>query len=313
MTNARWQRWMVWSSLLLTVAWVAWQWSISPVAALAGPALAWLAMRLLMALQFVAMAWANREEPMPRPGVGRMVRAWWTEAGWASVIFGWWQPFRRGAIPDWLPGCAAGGEDAELEATAPAPRGVVLVHGFLCNRGFWTPWLPLLRARGHAFVAVDLEPPFGSIDGYAAQIDAAVRRVTEATGRAPVVIGHSMGGVAARAWLRACDAGRAEACAHRIITLGAPHAGTWPARFSHAVNGREMALEGPWVQALRQAEPAGRARRKDDVVAVGIEAGETGRAATLPGADNRLVEGVAHVQLAFHPPVVQACLDLLRD
>lgn len=313
MTNARWQRWMVWSSLLLTVAWVAWQWSISPVTALAGPALAWLAMRLLMALQFVAMAWANREEPMPRPGVGRMVRAWWTEAGWASVIFGWWQPFRRGAIPDWLPGSAAGGEDAELEATAPAPRGVVLVHGFLCNRGFWTPWLPLLRARGHAFVAVDLEPPFGSIDGYAAQIDAAVRRVTEVTGRAPVVIGHSMGGVAARAWLRACDAGRAEACAHRIITLGAPHAGTWPARFSHAVNGREMALEGPWVQALRQAEPAGRAARFTCFYSNCDNIVFPARAATLPGADNRLVEGVAHVQLAFHPPVVQACLDLLRD
>ena len=59
----------------------------------------------------------------------------------------------------------------------PAPAqgwpSVVLVHGFLCNRGFWTPWLPLLRERGHAFVAVDLEPPFGSIDDYAGTIDAA--------------------------------------------------------------------------------------------------------------------------------------------
>ena len=29
----------------------------------------------------------------------------------------------------------------------------------------------------------------------------------------------------------------------------------------------------------------------------------------LPGADNRLVEGVAHMQMAFHPMVVQACLE----
>ena len=31
--------------------------------------------------------------------------------------------------------------------------------------------------------------------------------------------------------------------------------------------------------------------------------------AMLPGADNRLVEGVAHMQMAFHPMVVQACLE----
>ena len=29
----------------------------------------------------------------------------------------------------------------------------------------------------------------------------------------------------------------------------------------------------------------------------------------LPGADNRLVEGVALMQMAFHPTVVRACLE----
>ncbi len=307
MANERWQRWVVLGGLLLTVAWVAWHWSASPWMALAWPVLALLAVRLWMALQFVAMAWANRAEPLPRPGPGRMLQAWWVEGGWASVIFCWWQPFRRAAVPDWLPPRAPDGTGA------PAPRGVVLVHGFLCNRGFWTPWLRLLRARGHAFVAVDLEPPFGSIDGYAPQIDAAVRRVAEATGRAPVVIGHSMGGIAVRAWLRACDAGRAETCAHRVVTLGSPHRGTWPARFSRSVNGRQMVLDGPWVQALRQAEPAGRAARFTCFYSNCDNIVFPASTATLPGADNRLVEGVAHVQLAFHPPVIEACLELLAD
>jgi hypothetical protein len=33
----------------------------------------------------------------------------------------------------------------------------------------------------------------------------------------------------------------------------------------------------------------------------------------LPGADNRLVLGAAHVQLAFLPQVIQASLALLDD
>ncbi|KQR41429.1 triacylglycerol lipase [Acidovorax sp. Leaf160] len=306
MSNARWQRWMVFVNLALTVAWIAWQWPRSPGWALGGPVLALLGFRMLMGLQFVLMARANRADPSPAPSGGQMLRAWWAESGWATRVFGWWQPFRRGAIADWLPERSGG-------AQGPAPRGVVLVHGFLCNRGFWTPWLPLLRERGHAFVAVDLEPPFGSIDDYAATIDAAVRRVTEATGRAPVVIGHSMGGIAARAWLRACDAGRAEACAHRVITLGSPHGGTWAGRFSNAVNGRQMALEGEWVQALRRAEPPGRAARFTCFYSSCDNIVFPARTATLPGADNRFVPGVAHVQMAFHPAVMQACLELLAD
>ena len=291
---------MVGAQLALTAAWVAWQWAVSPWRALAGPVVAVLLMRAVMGLQFVLMARANRQDPVPRPLLAQVVRAWWAETRWATVIFGWWQPFRSEAIPDWLPQRAPG--------AAPGPRGVVLVHGFLCNRGFWTPWLPLLRARGHAFVAVTLNPPFGSIDAYAATIDDAVRRVTEATGLAPVVIGHSMGGVAARAWLRSCDEQRAQACVHRVITLGSPHGGTWAARLSRATNGRQMALGSDWLCALQQAEPAGRAGRFicwysncDNIVF-------PASVATLAGADNRLVEGVAHVQMAFHPPVVQACL-----
>ena len=67
-----------------------------------------------------------------------------------------------------------------------------------------------------------------------------------------------------------------------------------------------MALGGEWVRQLQQEEPAARAARFtcwysncDNIV---FPAGT----AMLPGADNRLVEGVAHMQMAFHPMVVQA-------
>lgn len=299
MTNARWQRWLVGIHLLLIAGWMAWFWGRSPALALAGVAAVPLMFRLGMVPQFLLMAWASRGDPAPRPGPAQLLRAWWAESRWAGLVFGWWQPFRHQAVADWLP------------APPTGRRGVVLVHGFLCNRGFWTPWLPLLRARGHAFVAVTLEPAFGSIDAYAPAIDAAVRRVAEATGRAPVVVGHSMGGLAARAWLRAVP--DAAARVHRVVTLGTPHHGTWAAGGARSVNGRQMRLHGPWVQALHAQEPAEVAARCvcwysncDNVV-------YPPSAAMLAGADNRFIAGAAHVEMAFRPEVVRDCLELLLE
>jgi triacylglycerol esterase/lipase EstA (alpha/beta hydrolase family) len=186
---------------------------------------------------------------------------------------------------------------------------VVFVHGFFCNRGVWTPWLRRLQGR-HAFVAVSLEPLFGSIDDYAPQIDEAVQRVTRATGLAPLLVCHSMGGLAARAWLRRM---KAEARVHHVVTIGTPHRGTWLARFGHGTNGRQMRLLSDWHARLDEGMPAHRPAlftcwysNCDNIVF-------PASTATLPGACNRLVRGAAHVQLAFVPQVMQATLALLDD
>ena len=300
MSNARWQRWLVAAQGLLAGLWLLPWWPSSRTLALAGVLAVPLLARLALAPQFLLMAWVARRTGQERPGARALARAWWAETRWAALVFGWWQPFRHRALPDWLPPPREG---------ARGPRGVVLVHGFLCNRGFWLPWMRLLRARGHPYVAVTLEPPFGSIDDYAATLDAAVARVAQATGQAPLVVAHSMGGLAVRAWLRAVPG--AQARVHRVATIGTPHHGTWPARHARSTNGRQMRLHGDWVRALAQQEPA--ARRAlfvcwhspcDNVV-------YPASAAVLEGADNRRVAGAAHVELAFHPRVVRECLELL--
>ncbi len=298
-SNARWQRWLVAAQLLLMATWALACWSYSPALALAGALAVPLLARLAMAPQFALMAWVVRRAGGTPPPARQLLRAWWAEAGWAARVFGWWQPFRHRALPDWLP-----------ESPGPAPRGVVLVHGFLCNRGFWLPWLRLLRARGHAYVALTLEPPFAGIDDYADAIDEAVRRVQQATGRAPLVLAHSMGGLAVRAWLRATP-GAAERV-HRVATIGTPHHGTWAARHARSANGRQMRLHGGWVRALDAGEDAAlRARFVcwhspcDNVV-------YPPQAAQLQGADNRRIDGAAHVELAFHPQLVREVLALLE-
>ena len=187
-------------------------------------------------------------------------------------------------------------------------RGAVFIHGFVCNRGFWNPWLERLRASGHPFIAVNLEPVFGSIEDYAPIIEDAVRRLTQATGLPPVLICHSMGGLAARVWLRAKSA---DARVHHVITIGSPHHGTWLGQFSHLENGRQMRLRNPWLEEL--AEHGGQCATPaftcwysncDNIVF-------PASTATLEGADNRLIRGVAHVDLAFHPVVMDESLAMV--
>ncbi|MCT6717477.1 triacylglycerol lipase [Acidovorax sp. K2F] len=291
---ARWQRTLLLFILLTIAAWLVWQWPHSPLRAVLGALVPLGIYLVVMAVEFVLMHITNRADAAPRARLSQVVGAWWAEVWVALMVFCWRQPFRHDSVPDWLP------------AQPTGKRGVVLVHGFMCNRGLWLPWFAPLQARGHAYVAVNLEPAMGSIDEYADIIEDAVCQVTAATGQAPVLLCHSMGGLAVRAWLRAHQA---DGRVHRVLTLGTPHGGTWLGRFSRAVNGRQMSLAGDWVVALQRAEPAGRAAlftcwysNCDNIVFPATTA-------ALAGAEHRLVEGVAHVQMAFDPGVMKACLE----
>jgi pimeloyl-ACP methyl ester carboxylesterase len=206
------------------------------------------------------------------------------------------QPFRSESIEDYLP--------------QNDRRGVVFIHGLACNRGLWTPWLKELRAQGHAFIAVNLEPVFGSIDDYAAIVDAAVQRVRKRTGLSPVLVCHSMGGLAARAWLRNASA---DVNVHRIVTIGTPHHGTTLARYSIGINGSQMRINSEWLRELESREVAqGYARficwySNSDNVVIPAATG------SLRGADNRLIPAVGHVALAFCPEVMFATLSMITD
>ncbi len=263
--------------------------------ALAGFILVVLGYSGFLAIEFVALRFVNRGDPVPQPSWKELAKAWFGETLTAPLVFCWRQPFRSQAIPDQL----------AAPAVVPGLRGVVFVHGFFCNRGFWTPWLKRLQGTGHAFVAVNLEPPFASIDDYAPQIEDAVQKVTAATGLPPLLVCHSMGGLAVRAWLKAMAA---ETRVHHVVTLGTPHRGTWLARFSRVANGRQMQLLGAWHRELDQGMAPNRHTlftcwysNCDNIVF-------PSSTATLPGADNRLLRGAAHVQLAFLPEVMRATL-----
>jgi hypothetical protein len=278
--------------LSLALLWFAWHVREAPLRALSGAVVIFFGYSIVLAIEFLLLRVVIRGDSAPAPTLSQLLGAWWAETRMGLRVFFWRQPWRWRAQPDFLgPG-------------VHGKRGAVFIHGFVCNRGFWTPWLRRLRAQGHAFCAVNLEPVFGSIDDYVGIVDAAVRRVTEATGLPPVLICHSMGGLAARAWLRHADAARV----HQVVTIGSPHHGTWLARFSHLPNGRQMRRHGEWLRQLEREE-AGRARPPflcwfsncDNIVFPPTTA-------TLASADNRLVQGAAHVDLGFRPEVMEVSL-----
>ena len=299
---ARLQQCITFGLIAFAAFWLAAWGPNSPVVAVVGALATLFGYTVFLAIECGLMLRAHRGDPAPKPTFGQVLRAWLHECGTSPRVFYWRQPFRSRAVPDHLP---AGG-------SARGRRGVVLVHGLVCNRGFWTPWLRQLRSRGHPFIALNLEPVFGPIDGYAPAIDAAVARLQALTGQPPVMVCHSMGGLAARAWLRwARQKGNAAAAerVHRIVTIGTPHHGTALARFSRGAHALPMRPGSDWLEALARSEPAGQAARftcwysNCDPIVFPCST------ATLPGADNRFVAGLPHVALAFHPPLVQAVLD----
>ena len=297
---AKLQRWMVAVTVLAALAWLLWaqRAGLGAVAMLAGAALALLPHAPLLAIEFLLLAAVGRDAAVPRASAWALLRAWAGEVLASWQVFNWRQPFFAQHDPD-LP-------------ARPGQTAVLLVHGYFCNRAIWLPWLRRLRGQGVPCTALTLEPAFGRIDDWVPLIERAVAELQGSSGRAPLVVAHSMGGLAVRAWMASqADAAAADERVLRVITIAAPHQGTWMARFGHSPNARQLRPGHAWLAALAAAEqPARRARfscfygHADNIVF-------PASAATLAGAQNHHLAAVAHVAMMMHPAIwaeLQRCL-----
>lgn len=152
----------------------------------------------------------------------------------------WLLPFEGRALrPDPLPA---------REGAVP----VLMVHGYLSNRGMLAPLVRALERAGAPQVfTFNCQGIFTPIDGLVAQLDACVVRTLEATGREHLVlVCHSMGGLVARAWLAKHGARRIE----RVVTVASPHNGTLVAALGLGANARQMRPGSDFLRALAAAE-----------------------------------------------------------
>lgn len=286
-------------ALLLALGGVVWTWTGAP------PALALVVAGLAvglhlggLALEFLLVPMVRGgSEPAPAPRATELARAFVGETVAAHRSFFGAQAFRHERWPD------------RPARTATPLRGVVLVHGFVCNRGLWNGWLARLAREGNPCIAPSLAPVFGGIDAYVNELERCVRELEHATGMAPVLVGHSMGGLVLRAWwVRHGRAGRI----HHAITIGTPHRGTWLARFAFSRNGRQMRAGSRWLQQLEQAEAAAPRMPLTAFYSACDNIVMPPALAVLPWADCRHLPACGHVQLVEHDAPWQAARQKLQ-
>ncbi len=177
---------------------------------------------------------------------------------------------------------------------------VLLLHGLFCNRGLWHGFAKMLAAEGHVVHGISMETPFGSIDAYPAQIEQAIQLLLKATGAKKIaLIGHSMGGLAARSYCRQYGDRHIE----KIITLGTPHQGTWISRLGHGINVKQMAIQSTWLKQLASTESEALGQKftvvltdQDNIVFPQL-------VQTIAGAKTIRVTGMGHISMVFDSEV----------
>ncbi len=298
---ARALRWLMLLQMLaaLGLAWLLWQAGLRQAA----PALLLgvLGVLLVRALIVARNFWHSRRfagTPAPQPlGAAAATRLFVGELGANLRTSSWGMLRPRLSVP------ATPGQGA------PSRLPVLLIHGYVCNRGFWAPLSGQLAQAGVVHGAVDLEPVNAGIDDVLPLVERAIAELLAlAGGEQVVIVAHSMGGLVARAYLR--RHGGAQVA--RVITLGTPHHGTALANLALGSNARQMSRPGgqpnAWLAQLDADEPPHTRTLITSIYSQHDNIVAPQDSARLPGARNCAYAGLGHVALASDPRVLRQVL-----
>ncbi|MCC6658085.1 MAG: alpha/beta fold hydrolase [Rhodocyclaceae bacterium] len=186
---------------------------------------------------------------------------------------------------------------------------LLLIHGYQCNRGYWIQMRGRLERAGWQVATLSLNPVFNDIDGYVEPLARRIEEVLAATGAERVIlVGHSMGGLVSRAYLRRHGVERIA----RLITLGSPHQGSRLAVLGLGENGRQMVPGSQWLQALNAPgavplpETVSLYSCQDNYVM-------PQDSSLLEGAKVVPLAGIGHLEMAFSPEIERRLLAELSD
>jgi len=251
-----------------------------PMAVLAVLVLAAAAPLMLTALAYAFAAAAG-------PGVRIGLRGLAGEALALAFAFLVTQPFER-----WVMGSDAVGR------LPPGSEPVLLVHGYMCNRGLWWWFRRELRRCGLAVATISLETPVSPIDTMARQLSKRIDALLAETGAGQVaIVAHSMGGLVTRALLGTQGDPRIA----RFVTLAGPHHGTAVALLGLGENARQMRPGSAFLAGLPPLPPD---LPTLSVWSVGDEIIAPPSSSRLGGADETVLSGLGHVAMVFSPAVL---------
>lgn len=199
--------------------------------------------------------------------------------------------------------------DPDPAAGAAIP--VVLAHGYFSNRGYFRPLVRALEARGVAPIFTPtFRAVFARIEDYVDELHGEIERIAAASGRPRVVlVCHSMGGLAAREYLRRHGSRRIA----KLVTIASPHHGTVLANVGLGANARQMCRDCAFLSALERGER----ERPPAIPVVSIYSPhdnlvvpqETSR---LAWAKNIALPGLGHVDILGSERLFAVLLDELR-
>lgn len=261
-----------------------------------------LGLRLALIGLTMTIAWMARSPRRPGDVLGPM--------GTARLVLGEWRallldnfiylPFETRALR-----C-----DPDPRARVGLP--VILAHGYFTNRGYFRPLVRGLEAHGLAPVFVPNFPAvFTPIETYVEELHRQIERIAAAGGHGRVIlVCHSMGGLAAREYLRRHGPGRIA----KLVTIASPHHGTVLARIGVGPNAMQMRRGSGFLRALQQGEgetpPAISATSifstHDNLVA-------PQESSRLPWAKNIALPGLGHLEILGSERLRAVLLEELRE
>lgn len=260
-----------------------------------------LGIRLALVCFTMTIGWLARSPRRPGDGIGPIGTVRLVVGEWRALLLDnlFYLPFERQALR------------RDPEATVGSAIPVVLAHGYLSNRGYFRPLVRWLEARGVAPIFVpSFRTVFMPIENYAGELHGEIERIAAASGHARVIlVCHSMGGLAAREYLRRHGSGRIA----KLVTISSPHHGTVLANVGLGANARQMCRGCTFLSALERSE----AERPPAIPAVSIYSPhdnlvapqETSR---LAWAKNIALPGLGHVDILGSERLCAVLLEELR-
>jgi pimeloyl-ACP methyl ester carboxylesterase len=269
------------------LGWAAWQRGLPWWGALALGVAAVFAVRFVITVNNFFLSWLYGVRPPPGRRLGPLAYlAMVLDEFSSTMLQSSWLMLRPRALQN-----LAGG------AALPP---VLLVHGYGCNRGYWSQLAERFDRLGIRYRGIDLEPMFGSIDEFVPLVAQAVKDLCRDAGSQQVIlVAHSMGGLVARAYMHVHGA----AALARVITLGTPHQGTHLASFGPGRNAAQMRPGSAWLLALAAAEDSARRAAITSIYTLHDNIVAPQDSPALAGARLVALAGVGHVAMGRHHEV----------
>jgi len=208
----------------------------------------------------------------------------------------------------------------QIETTGTAAPSalppLIFIHGLYHNAGGWLYMARVLAKAGYPVSAYEYSS-FSPLETIVRDLN---EHIATVQGGAPILIGHSLGGLIARKWLAeygghgtSLGASQGTNRARGIITLGTPHRGSKMAVFAPGALARSIRPDGSLVAALQSLPPLPPGLSCTSLVSPGDNDVLPASGLIPPeGWKMRLTPARPHVIMLFCPKVAAMLLEELR-